>query len=584
MTSRQNLKPYGPFRPLLVSVFLMLWAVAVQAAPSIEVQIGFSGHVLPDRYAPVRIRVRNYDETAVAKILVTQTLGSPWRGSATVLQEPNLGIATDSVYRTTIPLYDPLNPIFVSLMDDRGATLAEQEVDLRSTRHLNPVPVIYGTLPFPLGDEASPVVTATELPEDWWAYDVAESLWISTTPRQESWNTIARWVFAGGTIVLLSGPDYFRFDSPVVRNLLPLTDPALVTGPDGGEYLIGTIRSGTQTFLRRDGIPLLLVRPYGAGHVALVAVTGADLTRNEVELIAGSIPASTRLTLTEFSEAALATLPVVRPSHLAAILLVGGCVVGLGVSATIGRKRRKGAAISLLVLFALLSVLSGLYANADRSIRSVYTANTRLSLHTSFGLYTDSISFLWSRDGQLSHATPSETVPIQTVSVSPATDPLYALMPHSQAFPAMFEHSFLGGRISAPMRSGTLKTFSSCGTSAPALHLTYHTDADLLVLDQDSDAEVDSAWFILDGLGFHVQSVPQGTTTYSLDDVHGLHELAAPPPDGSIDVLKSLSDIFPFDEGVWFVGQSSRWVESGEEAGRKVRLVTLHVVEGERND
>jgi hypothetical protein len=582
MTTGKNPKHFVPFW-LLLLVFTMLWAVAGRGASSIEVQIGFSGHVLPDRYAPVRIRVRGYDEPAAAKILVTQTLGSPWRGSATVLQEPNLNIATDGVYHTTIPLYDPLNPIFVSLMDDRGATLAEQEVDLRSTRHLDPFPVTYGTLPYPLGDETLQV-NATELPEDWWAYDVAESLWIAAAPPQGSWDSIARWVFAGGTTVLLSGPNYFRLDSPVVRDLLPLTDPALAIGPDGGEYLIGTARSGTQTFLRRGGVPLLLVRPFGAGHVALVTVAAADLTRNETELIADSIPTSTRLTLNDLSEATLGALPVVRPGYSAAILLGAGCVVGFGVFDAIGRKHRTGATVSVLVLFALLSVLSGLYANSNRTVSTEYAVSTTLTVHTSFGLYTDSTSFLWSRFGRLAHPATSETIPIQTGSVSPTTEPLHALMPQSQALPEMFDHSFLGGHISAPMRPGTNKTFSSYGTSAPLLHLVHHVDADLLVLDQESEAEIDGAWFILDGLGFHVSSVPQGTSTYSFDDVYSLRELAEAAPRNSGGVLEALSEVFPFDRGVWFVGQSSRWVTSGEQEGRKVRLVTLHVVEGERND
>jgi hypothetical protein len=583
MTIGWNPTHCAPLKPLVLSALLAMWAVAAQGAPSIEVQVGFNGHVLPERYAPVRIRVYNYDGTAAARILVTQTLGSPWRGTATVLQEPTLNIATAGVYHTTIPLYDPLNPILVALIDGEGSTLAEQELDLRSTRRLEPFPVIYGMLPYPLGGRALPV-NATELPGDWWAYDVAQSLWISAAPPQESWDAIARWVFAGGTAVLLSGPDYFRFDSPVVRELLPLTDPALAPGPDGGRSLIGAPKPGTETFLRRDGVPLLLVRPYGAGHVALVTVRAADLTQNELELIADSIPASTRLTLTGLSQAMLGALPIVRPGYSAAILLSAGCIVGLGVSVAVGRKHRRGGVAAVLVLFTLLSVLSGLYANGSKSVIEKYSIHTALYLHTWFGSHADAISFLWTRSGQLTHPTLSETVPIQTVPVPAATEPLYALMPQSQVFPALFEHSFLDGSISAPMRSDTHKTFYSYGTSAPTLHLAYDTDADLLILNQESGSEIDDAWFILEGLGFHVTSVPLGTSTYPLDDVHSLRELAATAPQNSTAVLDSLSAVFAFDKGVWFVGHSAQWVKPDEELGRKVRLVTVHVVEGEWND
>jgi len=525
MTIGWNPNHYVRFRPLVLWALVALWTVAAQGAPSIEVQIGFNGHVLPERYAPVRIRVRDYAETTVARILVTQTLGSPWRGTATVLQEPTLNIATDGVYHTTIPLYDPLNPILVSLIDGEGDTLAEQEVDLRSTRHVDPFPVVYGMLPYPLG-EGTPPVNATELPGDWWAYDVAQS----------------------------------------------------------ADSLIGTPKPGTQTSLRRDGAPLLFVRPYGAGHIALVTVRAADLTQNEIELIADSIPASTRLTLTELSEAVLGALPVVRPGYSAAILLGAGCIVAFGVSVAVSRKHSKGGVGSVAVLFICLSVLSGLYANASKSLIEKYRITTTLCVQTWFGLYADAVSFLWSRDGQLTYPAPSETIPIQSVSVSAATEPLYALAPQSQVFPAMFEHSFLDGCINAPMGSGTYKTFYSYGTSAPSLHLAYDTDADLLVLAQESAEEIDDAWFILDGLGFHVSSVPRGTSTYPLDDVHSLRELAATGSNNGVGVLESLSEVFAFGKGIWFVGHSARWVEPDEEPGRKVRHVTLHVVEGEWDD
>ncbi|GAG25101.1 unnamed protein product, partial [marine sediment metagenome] len=262
--------------------------------------------------------------------------------------------------------------------------------------------------------------------------DVAQSLWISAAPPQESWDAIARWVFAGGTAVLLSGPDYFRFDSPVVRELLPLTDPALVTGSDNADSLIGTPKPGTQTSLRRDSAPLLFVRPYGAGHVALVTVRAADLTQNEIELIADSIPASARLTLTELSEAALGALPVVRPGYSAAILLGAGCIVAFGVSVAVSRRHSKGGVVSVAVLFICLSVLSGLYANANKSLTEQYAIITSLYVQTWFGIRADTMSFLWSRNGQLTHPAPSETVPIQTVSASAATESLYALVPQSQ--------------------------------------------------------------------------------------------------------------------------------------------------------
>ncbi len=584
MTTGRNPKLCVPFGLLLLSASLLLCTGTVRGAPSIDVQIGFNGNVVPERYAPVRIRVRDYVGPAAVRFRVTQTLGSSWRGTATVSQEPPLNITSDGVYHTTVPIYDPLNPIVVSLVDGRGNVLTEQEVDLRSTRHLEPFPVVYGMLPYPLGEEKVPV-NAVELPTDWWAYDSAHSLWISSAPPRESWDAIARWIFAGGTVVLLSGPDYYRYDSPIVREILPVTDPTLVTGSAGEEFLNGTARPATQTVLRRDGEPLLLVRPYGAGHVALVTVKASDVTRSETELIVDSVPASSRIVLSDFSETALGTLPAVRPSYLAAILLAVTAVGGFAVSVAVARRRHhKRAVVSVLVLFGLLTVLSGLYANEGKSVIEEYYINTRLQAYTWFGIYIDTASFLWTKTGRLTHPSPGETVPMQIVSASAETEPLYALMPQSQVFPATFEHSFLGGQVSAPMRSGIHKTFSSYGVSPPLLHLAYDAGSDLLVLEQGSEAGIDDAWFILDGFGFHVTSVPRGTSSYPLDDLHSVRELTAAVSDPSVAVLRSMSDVFPFGRGVWFVGQSAGWSEPDDPEGRKVRLLTVYVVEGERND
>ena len=546
--------------PLLI--LLVLSPVVVRGAPSIEVQIGFNGHVVPERYAPIRIRVRNYEDRTAAKLRITQTLGSTWRGSSTVLQEPPLSIASDGVYHTTAPVYDPLNPITVSLVDAGGTILAEQQIDLRSTRHLDPLPVVYGTLPYPFEEETG-LVHALELPSDWWAYDSAHSLWISAAPPRESWEAVARWVFSGGTAVLLSGPDYFRYDSPTVRELLPLTEPTLVAGPAEIEYLSGTVKPNTQTVVLRESIPLLLIRSYGGGHVALVTVRAVDLTQSEIELIAGSIPASTRMmNLSEVSEAALGAIPVARPAYSAAILLGTVALAGFAVSVAVARRRPRRALISILALFGILSVLSGLYANENQSLIAKYSTTTSLRVYTWFGLDADASSILWSEDGDLTYPSPGETVPAQLVSASPTAEPLYALMPQSQVIPTAYEHSYIDDHIIASIRSGNQKTFYSYGTSAPLLHLAYDNQADRIVLDQQSNTDIDHGWFLFDGLGFHTTSVPRGTSSYSLDDLQTLRDLSETGPD--LSALQSLSGVFPFDRGIWFVGQSARWSEPNE--------------------
>jgi len=565
--------------PLLI--LLTLPPGVARGAPSIEVQIGFNGHVVPERYAPARIRVLDYENATSAKLRITQTLGTPWRGTSTVLQEPPLDIASDGVYHTTVPVYDPLNPLSVALIDAKGSVLAEQLIDLRSTRHPDPFPVVYGTLPYPFA-EGTPLANALELPEDWWAYDSAHSLWISAAPPRDALEPVARWVFSGGTAVLLSGSDYFRYDSPTVRELLPLTDPTLATGPNGTEYLSGAFKPGTHALVLRGTIPLLLLRPYGAGHMALVTVRSTDLTRSEIELIADSIPPSSRITLGDLSEAALGAIPVARPAYSFAILLGVVALAAFAVCVAFARRRPKRALVSALALFGAFSVLSGLYANEAKSLIAEYTLDTSLYVYTWFGLVIDSSTILWTESGELHYPLPGERIPAQIVSASSATEPLYALMPQSQVVPAAYEHSVVDDRIVAPISSGDHKTFYSYGASAPLLHLAYDDEADRVLLDQQSSEDIDHAWFLFDGLGFYTTSVPRGTSGYSLDDLHTLRDLASSGPD--LSALRSLSAVFPFDSGIWFVGQSTRWAESNEEGQRKVRLLTLYVVEGVRGD
>ncbi len=584
MTIGRNPNLHVLFGLLAVLAPLILYADAIFATPVLDVQIGFGGHVVSERFAPVRIRVEGYDSPTAATLLIIQSLGNPWRGAATVRQQPTLAVAIDGVYHTTIPIYDPLNPIRIALVDSNGATLAEQEVNLRPTRHLDPFPLTYGILPHPLSPDGIPPIHITELPKDWWALDAAQSLWISGAPPQSEWDTIEQWVFAGGSVVIFSGSDFFRLDSPVVRRLLPLRDPILVTAPPAIAHLAGTRKTGSDTVLRRAGVPLLVIRRYGAGYVALVTVRGADLTRDELGLVANTIPTTTRLTLADFAERELGELPVVRPGHPAALLLGLGGVAGLAACGAIGRKHRLSGVLAALGLCVFGSVWSGFYVNRNHTVVPLYSISTSLSLHALFGSYVDTSSFVWPRTARFVDIAARESIPVQIVTTPPGNDPLASLMPASQASPTLFEHSFLEGRISVPMQSGARKTFFSCRASPSLLQLAYDDTLDVFVLHQGLGEAIDEAWLILDGFGFHITSVPHGTIVYSQEAVRSLRELTSLASSSSQSALRFLSDIFPFDRGVWLIGRSARWVESREEPIRKVRLVSLHVAEGVHNE
>ena len=84
MTTGRNPKLCFLFWPLLLSALFLLYTATAHGAPTIDVQIGFNGNVVPERYAPIRIRVRDHEGSVTASLRVVQTLGSPWRGIAAV--------------------------------------------------------------------------------------------------------------------------------------------------------------------------------------------------------------------------------------------------------------------------------------------------------------------------------------------------------------------------------------------------------------------------------------------------------------------------------------------------------------------
>ena len=71
MTSGRTARYIPSLRPVIFAVLLALWSVAAAGAPSIDAQIGFNGHVVPERYAPLRVTVRGLPAVADARIRMT---------------------------------------------------------------------------------------------------------------------------------------------------------------------------------------------------------------------------------------------------------------------------------------------------------------------------------------------------------------------------------------------------------------------------------------------------------------------------------------------------------------------------------
>ncbi len=580
MTTGRNPKRCASFWPLLLSATILLCSAAARGAPSIEAQIGFSGHVVPERYAPLRLRVRGFDRGGSARAVVTQRLGNEWRDTATVRQELDFVVSSDGSYTSTVPIYEPLNPIEVALIDEAGRPLAETTLDLRLTRHLDTYPLLYGGLPFAVPADPAPV-TAAELPTSWWAYDAVRSLWLSTPPPREAWTAIAQWVLSGGSVVVVAGPDYFRFDAPDLRSILPIADPAIETGPDGVLHLVGALREGASVSVARGDLPILVEWTYGAGHVRLVGVRAADLTEAEIERIVGSVPDSTRISIAAVSEALLGDLPVVRPTHLSALLLIAISGIGLAGTAVLGRRRRLAGWIAAGLVFVALSVWSGFYANRTNDVSYLYSINADLHLIASFGIGIDSYSFYSSDARQREHTIGSESIPVQAPPALLPQHPLYAFMPQPTATPWVYAHTASSGHVTAAAVDIRQKTFYAFASRPSLLHLTIDAAAGRAVLTNQGAVRLADCWLLVDGKGTLIPAVPRGTSTYPIQTERTLAALVSEANEPAGLVLQHLAEEIPLHQGVWFVGLSPLLDSSPQLAGQKVRRLDVYVVRGD---
>ena len=570
----------APFRPVLLLALVALCAVDVLGAPSIAVQIGFSGHVLPERYAPFRMQVRGYEGAADARAVVTQPLGNEWRDTATVRQEIDLLFTADGSASAVLPIYEPLNPIAVALIDQNGETVARTDLDLRAGRHLDPFPLLYGSYP-ESARGASSFVIATDLPSNWWAYDAVHSLWISSPPPPAAWTAIAQWIVGGGSVVLLSGPDYIRFDSPILRRLLPLSAPAIGRTTDGLHYLGGGLRAGASAYLARAELPLLVSWPYGAGHVAVVTLRPTDLSEEELDQIWLTVPGSSRVSMAGLTESLLGALPLARPTRLAALFLTVACIAGLITAAAVRKRYRRSGEVATVGLFLALAVSSGFYANRTTQMEDVYSMNTHLSILASYGMHTDTLSFYSHMAQSLVHSVGSETIPAQAPPTALADHPLYAFMPQATATPWAYHHSAYAGHVVTAVADIGQKTFYTFAASTIPLRISNNATADVTVLDNQAPEPLAHCWVIVDGKGTCVSPVPTGVHSFSLEPEQDLESLWIQASEPSSTVLRHLADQLPFQQGVWLVAVSDVTSELSPETARKVRHLSVYVVQGD---
>ena len=371
----------------LVLCLLLLVATRGIALPQVEIDLGFAGRFVPGRITQIRLTVSDVEHPFPGSFRITQEIGNTWRGEASSLIEIPIPLVSNGEYKQLLPLYDFTHPMKVFLCTTDGTPVANTEVSLRDLKRESAFPLLVGAFPTPLDTEAV-AVAPSDLPVHWLAYDGVESLWIGRTQTSLSraqWEAIARWTLAGGRLVLFSGVDFCPLDSPVLRELIPLSNPSLTMGEDGIRILSGEARPGSGSIDgRADGSTLLFVRNYGAGTVLLILVSTFDLTSEECATVSAEVPPAQLVSLSDLNADLLEEMPVDRPGFPAALSVVVLSLMSLTLIASKVRSPKR-IVVSLITAAGILSVLSGLYLNQAKRVNDIYCLKTVLRVETSLG-------------------------------------------------------------------------------------------------------------------------------------------------------------------------------------------------------
>lgn len=542
---------------LLFLVFLV--ACTATASPQISVRVGFDGQVMRYHYAPLRVDVTGLAEPIEGRIVVKQIRGVPGARQHDVSHVVADGTVENGIVIATIPVVEPLNPITVELQDQSGAILAGRTESLRLGIRDWAFPIIVGR---PLHVEMTEaVIDSSELPSDWWAFDTAKSVWlVEPISSATVFGSLGEWVVSGGSLVLFSGAEFPKMDSPVLRRLLPIDSPQLDQLADGTYILNGGLKDNAKTAMFRDGRPLLLQMSLGAGSVALVTVRADDITEAELDLVRSQIAPVRRVpTIDRVTSETLRSTVVPRPSYLVTPLL---CIALLGllwVLARAGQRERNAFVPMFLIgLVVALSLWSGWYALAHKTFLSVYEARTNIEVLSSFGTTIE-----WH--------TLYSTMPVEIdIEHQIAAYPLPSALPTTKN--VSFEtHSELE-RSMYQLQRDERRDLLVNGRARVDVHVL-PTPAGVEI-ENLTENVISPAYIFAGDDVYEIPEVRVGTDVYPLIPSRAVQSLSG--------TLRILQDWLPIKAGgLWlFMVSDEEETFVNEDSAHKVRQVTMRFVEG----
>jgi len=556
------------FLAFLAALLLLSFSSSAQ---TLSVELGFEGRLTPGHYAPILIEVHAYQDVGSSRLRITQVAGNAWRGEATLQQELSYAVQSSGQYEAIIPVYDPVNPIIVELISSTDAVLAAETIDLRGTMRPMPYPVLDKQLP--RFDDRAAVVDPSSLPTHWWGFDSAESLWVASALPSETWTAISQWVLAGGSLVVLTGTNFYRMDSPMLRELLPISNPEVTTTGQGTSYLTGSHANATIDLISAEGFPLLLHSAYGAGQVALISIGAQSVSVEDLQLIGAHIAPSRLLTLQEPTELILGAETVLTLNSLLVlvmIVLLGGLVC---VCSVIGRRKpRLGWAILLVCAFAI-TVSSGFASNPTTHTVDLYTVTTHLYVQ-------DVVSFLSVSSSSYSRI--SETfAQMHNDDILPLQ-----FLPRTLKGPNSYHCLTVSGSTEQQLSDGEMRQWHAYGTASSVFDLEFPSDT-VVRISNTHPTDFDAAWILINGTIYPIAKVQRGNHEYVLDPASSL-SMSEFISTGYVQhassvmrLVRDVKDILSLSDGIWLIATANEVRLVTEDVTQKVRDITLVIARGE---
>lgn len=359
----RNIRPLFLSAALAIAVLLVEFsapeAAALQARVTLSVEIGFHGRYVPERDTPVRVLVEYEGPPQEAELVLRQE-------SLRALSKPKVvelrrSIRLSARAKQRYELYFPLTnlpapegrgpELAVRLVASDGRGLASQTVDLSGRDERVPLTLLVDETDYPRvlpTGERIEQLDVEALPRDRRGYSGVARVYLGRVNvgriDPERRRALTRWVAGGGTLIVLTGENFFVQDDPWLRDLLPVEIERV------DEIAAARARRGGETLLYEGEAPLLVRWRFNRGWVYFSALALSGRDEREREYWEELVPPAPTRTAEGSPDLGLGTelfqtMELYSPSRTVLTGLLGAYLLGVGLLSlwVIRRSRRYDA-------------------------------------------------------------------------------------------------------------------------------------------------------------------------------------------------------------------------------------------------